>query len=223
MKRLSIRLILLWVSMAFFTSCGILSKGGNDKISDEEKEKYRVVLTLKDGTVVDGYIRSSLNDCASSVKVSSGYNGALTTYKAADLVSLVYPATVSDPQDIVWRPVFLKRKFSAKKEKMSKSPVLLRVVDNGDNVTYYACKTISITQGGFNGNIRYYTLEVSEYYSVRGNDFAIPLAKYNPSWSEKVRKKYLETYFGEYPELGKHIQEAKSTADVLAALESILN
>lgn len=171
------------------------AKNGRKKDRDEA---YRIVLTLKDGSLVNGYIRTSLMDGKSSVGVSETPKGSFKEYQAADVQSLVYPATQEDPDEVVYVPEKALKNtpnLLNKKGKEFKKPVFLRLIFEGKTITGYILPVVLSTT---NATTTTYYNSAQYYYKVKGEEIA------RPYWLDQKGitiggKKALKFYFKGHP------------------------
>ena len=74
-------------------------------IAKANPDDYRVILTLNDGTVIEGFLKGDI--MGDKIKVSEKFNGKSKTYATTDINTLVVPPSESDPTELTFLPVMV--------------------------------------------------------------------------------------------------------------------
>lgn len=177
-------------------------------VAGKKDESYKVIVTLKNGTVINGYIRSSLMDGAMKVSVSETPNGKSTTYPSADIKTLVYPPNDQDQSTITYVPSRAKKSVASLwgKGKEFKAPVMLRIIYEGKNITGYTLTCIDATA---TRNRVVYRNAYKYYFKKKGEEVAIPYY-YDIGGITIGLKSSLKKVFADYPGVIKAIEQDDS-------------
>ena len=175
---------------------------------------YHVRVTLKDGSVIDGYITTALKNYlrprVSEVGISSEYGGKAVKYTSDEVVSIVYPPSEKDTTTVVFHSVVAQSKmpnYLSKNPKAYKKPIFLRLVYDGDNVKGYAMPLLDRTFGQ-TMTILNYTWRY--FYKTSDGDMA------KAYWDDvddiiPGMKKVMKFYFREFPELQQMVDDKQLT------------
>ena len=200
-----IKAFLVFVLLAF---CSASANAGKDP------DDYRVILTLKDGSKVDGFINTALKNYfrprISEISVSSEFGGAEQKYTSDELVSIVFPPNEKDTTTVVYHSVMAQSKlpnYLSKNPKPYKKPIFLRLVYDGGNVKGYAMplfdRTFAQTM-----TILHYTWR----YFYKTEDSSMAKAYWDDT-DDIIpgMKKVMKLYFREFPELQEMVEKDQIT------------
>lgn len=182
----------------------------------KDPDDYHVIVTLKDGSKVDGFITTSLRNYlrprVSEVGVSSEFGGKSQKYTSDEVVSIVFPPNEKDTTTVVYHPIVAQSKlpnYLSKNPKPYKKPVFLRLVYDGENVKGYAMPLFDRTFGDtitvFHFTWRYFYLTADggtakAYWD--DTDGIIP-----------GMKKVMKFYLREFPELQQMVDDDELTPE----------
>ncbi len=169
----------------------------------------RVVLTLKDGTVINGYLRTALMPDKRTVGIGEAPKGKYMKYANSDIESLVLPASAENPEALTFIPV--KDRF-AERKKPNKEPSLMVKTFEGKHVTGYRFPTISdfTVSGGYPGGAQVTTTRITGIWGfscrVEGEEAAVSYWYNSPEGGRILVNpdaylKQLGKRFDKYPEL----------------------
>lgn len=180
----------------------------------DNPEDYHVILTLKDGSKVDGFITTALKNYLrpriSEIGVSREYGGTPQKYTSEDVVSIVFPPNEKDTTTVVYHSVLAQSKmpnYFSKNPKPYKRPVFLRLIYDGDNVKGYAMPLLDRTFAQ-TMTILHYTYRY--FYKTEGSDMA------KAYWDDTdgvipSMKKVMKFYLREFPELQQMVEDGNLT------------
>ncbi len=196
------------IAIALITSCAVNASAKKDP------DDYHVILTLKDGSKVDGFIKTALKNYLrpriSEISVSSEFGGKERKYTSDEVVSIVFPPNEKDTTTVVYHSVMAQSKlpnYFSKNPKAYKKPIFLRLVYIGDNVKGYAMplfdRTFGQTMTVFHFTWRY-------FYKTDRSDMA------KAYWDDTddiipSMKKVMKFYFREFPELQQMVDDEQLT------------
>lgn len=162
-------------------------------------DDFKVILTLKDGKVINGYIRTSLMGGAMKVGVSETPKGSYYEYETKDIASLVYPALKEDQEEIRYVPCRAIKKVPnlISKRKEYKAPVLLRQIYEGEKIIGYVLPCVDATT---NATTTYYTNTYQYLYRVKGEEVAEPYW-FASNGTVVGLKAAMKLVFKDYPEI----------------------
>lgn len=196
-----------------------------DKKQKKDDTSYHVQLYLRDGSIVDGFIRTSLNFEATSVGIGATPRGKFKTYNSEDIEKLVYPPSEEDPREIVWRPEFISKNDSGAYEAYSPVPVMMRESYDGRRVKGYigTCRFSTFTG---RQTIVYEVFRF--YYKLVGEDF---VRIYYTDMMTPKRKSFLRQPFVSFPAMQAFFDSddfdrhaaADNPESMLQVLDSILS
>lgn len=198
------------IAYALIASCALNANAKKD--SDD----YHVILTLKDGSKVEGYITTALKSYIrpriSEIGVSSEFGGKEQKYTSDEVVSIVFPPNEKDTTTVVYHSVLAQSKlpnYFSKNPKPYKKPVFLRLVYDGANVKGYAMPLFDRTFGQ-SMTILHYTWRY--FYKKDGSDIA------KAYWDDiddiiPSMKKVMKFYFREFPELQQMVENEQITPE----------
>lgn len=197
--------------LLFFTFSVIFPVDANAK---KDPVDYHVIVTLKDGTTVDGYITTALRNYfrprISEVGISSEFGGKPVKYTSDEVVSIVFPPSEKDTTTVIYHSVIAQSKmpnYLSKNPKAYKKPIFLRLVYNGNNVKGYAMplldRTFAQTMTVINYTWRY-------FYKTSDNEMA------KAYWDDvddiiPGMKKVMKFYFREFPEIQQMVDNEEIT------------
>ncbi len=101
----------------------------------KKKEPLRlpsIALTLNDGSVINGFLKSNLHYINKDISVSETVDGKKEKYKLTDIDSLV--VTYLDGEKMTLRPIYVWNGFF---KKVDKTPVLANLCYSSDKMTCY--------------------------------------------------------------------------------------
>lgn len=138
------------------------------------EDDFKVILSLKDGSVINGYIRTSLMGGAMKVGISETPKGSYYLYETKDIESLVYPALKEGQKEVRYVPSRALKKVATliSKSKEYKAEVLLRPVYKGEKVTGYVLPCVASTT--ISATMTYYTNTYQYLYKIEGEEVAVP-------------------------------------------------
>ena len=152
------------IAAVFMLFAGMPASAGNN-------DAYKVVLNLKDGRVIEGYIRTSLMDGKDRVGISAIPNGSYDTWTTSEIISLVYPPTETDTTTVIYVPSRATKRaptvFGTGPE--YRNPVLMRLIYEGKNVDGYV---IPCLEQNITPSVNYISNTYRYYYKVKGEDVA---------------------------------------------------
>lgn len=108
---------------------------GTDVAAAKKKEEIQlptITLTLNDGSVINGLLRSNLHYIKKNISVSETADGKKEKYQLTDIDSLV--VTYVDGEKMTLRPIYVWNGFF---KKVDKTPVLANVCYSSDKMTCY--------------------------------------------------------------------------------------
>ncbi|WP_289742292.1 hypothetical protein [uncultured Duncaniella sp.] len=197
-------------AVVFTTSCALAANAKDDP------EDYYVILTLKDGSKVDGYITTALKNYfrprISEIGVSSEYGGKPQKYTSEEVVSIVFPPNEKDTTTVIYHSVFAQSKmpnYFSKNPKPYKKAFFLRMIYDGDNVKGYVMplldRTFAQTMTILNYTWRY-------FYKTEDSDMA------KAYWEDTDgvipnMKKVMKFYLREFPELQQMVDDGQLTPE----------
>ena len=177
-NKLLLRFSLLAVVLFLFSGTASADK----KKKKNSEESFRVQLFLRDGSMVDGFIRTSLNFEATQVGVGETPKGKFKMYNSEDIDRLVYPPSEDDPREIVWRPEFISRSDSGAYKAYKDVPVMMREDFDGRRVKgYIGTYEYTVYTGRqaivYNVFRYYYKLDGEEFVRIYFTDMLTPKKK----------------------------------------------
>lgn len=179
---------------------------------DDDKELPRVILTLKSGEKIKGYLAYKMYLSAHFSKVYIYKSLKDTTsldYETTDIERLVFLADEKNPRGQVWLPLKTRIFGSAWKKKIYDKPKMLKQEYVGKHVIAYTVPimTQSLPTPSSSG----YTGEGMLYYClVKGTDIARVYWMYDSTAKLVIGgKAYVKKIFKDYPELKKEFKTKK--------------
>jgi hypothetical protein len=142
------------IAIAVFASQPAIAKANPDD--------YKVILTLNDGTVINGFLKGDI--MGDKIKVSETFKGKGKKYSTTDIKSLVFPPTESDEHELTFVPVMVHDNFELL-NKNPKNPRLLMKVYETDRMIGYISPAEDFT---FSPNMMSYWNSMKYYYHVKG-------------------------------------------------------
>lgn len=101
--------------------------------SAKEKTEYpKVILTLTDSSVFEGYLRCDLHGVNKKLSVSESADGKKISYKIEDIdsVKVIY----TDGDSLTFHPIYV---WDGMRRKVAKTPILSIICYSSDNITCY--------------------------------------------------------------------------------------
>ena len=213
MKKLLLFICLLVFSFAI---------NANAKKPKEKISYPKAVLTLNDGTVLNGYLRTDIYFIDFNILFSETEDGKSVKYKNEDVKSLVVKDCFEEGKDATFVPIYLY--FSSMK-KIIKHPFLVIKVFQGKHVkgyirpTHFENSTTSISFTGVMSSSTIYQSGTRQYiYNVDSDStmnrvyWLHRLVNGKPKYL-KSQMKDLKKEFAKYPQLLEAINEQGITAE----------
>ena len=188
------------------------SKEKKPKKADKHESQH-VILTMNDGTVIDGYLKGDI--MGKTIRVSEGdYRGAEKKYKVEDIQSLVF-TSINDSSSMVYEPVMVVDEFDD--DQSQKTRLLSKVYESDYIVGYYSPvqdyyeTTVwhyrgptSTKMGAGTGTwspstARHRRTTGQYYFQIKGNSVAIPYWRTIWSGSRSNVKHFIKHVFGHFP------------------------
>ncbi len=164
----------------------------------KERKVLYVILTLKDSTVVEGYLRSSsLTDRDFSVKISSDIEGKSEKYKIRNIEKMEIKSENGDSISGVWKPMFVNNGVGRYKGYIAENPVMLLSIYQGKNVNGYVGMIWCLVDP-LSG---YWKVLPCFYYQLPDMDYAKCFLIMKGTLFYKRHKKSLMREFADYPTL----------------------
>lgn len=182
--------------------------------AEEDPIDYHVIVTLKDGSKVDGFITTALKNYLrpriSEIGVSKSYGGTPEKYSSDEVVSIVFPPSEKDTTTVVFHSVMAQSKlpnYFSKNPKPYKKPIFLRLIYDGGNIKGYAMPLFDRTFGK-TITVLHYTWRY--FYKTEDSDVA---KAYWDDTDDVIpgMKKVLKLYFREFPELQEMVEDERIT------------
>lgn len=168
------------------------------KVQQDRHASDRVILTLKDGTVIEGYLKSDI--AGKQIKVAQGsYKGKTRKYRLEDIRSLAFPGDGSG-EATVYEPVMVLNDAGKQVRSLR---LLTRVYDS----PWLAGYTAPYTGWGIDAldhPMRFTT--ILYYYQVKGEDAAVNY--WDLQWADQgtyMVKTFLSITFKHYPSLVQQV------------------
>lgn len=164
----------------------------------KERKVLYAILTLKDSTVVKGYLRSSsLTDRDLSVKISPEIDGKSEKYKISNIEKMEIKSENGDSLRGVWRPMFVNNGVGRDKGYIAENPVMLLSIYQGKNVDGYVGMIWCLVDP-LSG---YWKALPCFYYQLPGMDYANCFLVMKGTFFYRRHKKSLMKEFADYPAL----------------------
>ena len=188
----------------------------------------KAVLTLNDGTVIEGYNRLTL-DFGAVVGISETTNGSFKTYYSKDIKSLdLYPRTGDAIHYETTLATRFNSAFAGGRVSIHSIPLILQVVFEGENVTGYVLDMDTNDEENTYKRTYYY------YYKVKDAEFAEIYWEKDSNMllqSGPGMKKQLKKEFSAWPEVVNWIDSkeykpkafTKNPLIVLEILDTVLD
>lgn len=197
----------------------------NAKKPKEKVSWPKAVLTLNDGTVLNGYLRIDIHDTGNYILFSETEDGKKTKYKNETIKSLFVKDCLGEGKDVTLLPV----KFYFREGKqILKNPVLAIQVFQGKHVKGYMRPTVfdhTTTNRSFSGIVSTFSVEEKgcwDYlYNVDSdNTINMPYWFYRPGKDKprnlKSNFNALKKTFEKYPQLLEIIEKQGITAEQIS-------
>ena len=195
----------------------------------KEKVVYpKAVLTLNDGTVINGYLRSDIHFMQERVLLSETEDGKEVKYKNETIVSLV--VKTDDGKDVKFEPIKL---YWNEGKKILKTPVLAIPNFQGKHVkgymypAYYDHTSTSISFSGIMSMTSYNTEEWWAIYNVdtdstRNRHYWVHAPTLKKQKTLKTCLKDMDTDFKEYPQVRETVEKQGLTKEQIDKDPTIL-
>ena len=162
-------------------------------IAKANPDDYKVILTLNDGTVINGFLKGDI--MSDKIKVSEKFKGKGKRYATTDIKSLVFPPTESDQQELTFVPVMVYD-FCELTGKKPKSPRLLMKVYETERMIGYISPAEDFS---FTPTMMSYWNSTKYYYYVKGEKRAYAYWKIIVHAKVIGLKKMLKNRFKRFP------------------------
>lgn len=184
-------------------------------MASAKNDPPQAVLTLNDGTVINGYLRQNIHSVYNKVPVSETADGKKTNYKTKDVQSLV--VTMPDGMTETYIPIYTWDKY---RKKVEKDPMLAIVDFKGKHVTGYAYPSVyeqtsaAVPSSNFQSYTRtsdawlYYYVVDTDNQRIRCFWSYIPSKKPSKSFVKNLKKD-----FKEYPVVAETVEAEGITAE----------
>ena len=183
--------LLLVLTIAMFTWQSASAKANPDD--------YKVILTLNDGTVINGFLKSDI--MGDKIKVSETFKGKGKKYATTDIKTLVFPPTESDERELTFVPVMVHDNHELV-NKNPKSPRLLMKVYETERMIGYISPAEDFT---FTPTMMSYWNSMKYYYQVKGEKRAYTYWKVYVNAKVIGLKKMLKKCFKRFPAVKDYI------------------
>ena len=183
---------------------------------NKEKTYPNVTLTLNDGTVIDGFLRSDLHNAGGKVSVSVNPDGKKMSYKISEINSL--NVTDSDSENVMYIPIHIWDSYS---KKVDKNPYLATICFKGNHVTGYRMPAQYIRSSAAvpSSNFQSYSWKYEAWffcYKTDDNDIIKIFYTYIPVKKAPNLKSIIKDArknFKEYPVVAENIENEGITAE----------
>ena len=186
-----ITLLLFVLAIALFSWQPAIAKANPDD--------YKVILTLNDGTVIEGFLKGDI--MGDKIKVSEKFNGKSKKYATTDIKTLVFPPTESDPSELTFVPVMVHDNHELV-GKNPKSPRLLMKVYETERMIGYISPAEDFS---FTPTMMSYWNSMKYYYFVKGEQRAYTYWKIFVNAKILGLKKMLKKCFKRLPYVQDYI------------------
>ena len=175
----------------------------------------KAVLTLSDGTVINGYLRENIHHVYHKVPISETVDGKKINYKTKDIQSLV--VTMPDGTAETYILIYTWDQY---KKKAEKEPMLAVVDFKGNHVIGYAYPSLyeqtsaAVPSSYFQSYTR--TRDAWLYYYVVDTDKERVRCFWSYIPSKKTSKKFIKNLkkdFKEYPFVAETVEAEGITAE----------
>lgn len=168
-------------------------------IAKANPDDYRVILTLNDGTVIEGFLKGDI--MGDKIKVSEKFNGKSKKYATTDIKTLVFPPSESDPTELTFLPVMVHDNHELV-NRNPKSPRLLMKVYETDRMIGYISPAEDFS---FSPTMISYWNSMKYYYQVKGEQRAYTYWKVVVNAKVIGLKKMLKKCFKRFPYVKDYI------------------
>lgn len=206
MKKINYLLIVL--SIALFTWQPAIAKANPDD--------YKVILTLNDGTVIEGFLKGDI--MGDKIKVSEKFNGKAKKYATTDIKTLVFPPTGSDPEQLTFVPVMVHDNHELL-NRNPKNPRLLMKVYETDRMIGYISPAEDFS---FSPTMISYWNSMKYYYQVKGEQRAHTYWKVVVNAKVIGLKSMLKKCFKRFPYVKDYIDSKEFNSKVFFKNPEIL-
>jgi len=186
-----VKLFLLVMVVAMLTCPPAAAKANPDD--------YKVILTLNDGTVIEGFLKGDI--MGDKIKVSEKFNGKSKKYSTTDIRSLVFPPTESDARELRFIPVMVHDNHELMGRNPKNPRLLMKVYETERMIGYispaedYSFTPTVITSWN---SLKY-------YYQVKGDKRAYTYWKVVVNAKVIGLKKMLKKCFKRFPYVKNYI------------------
>lgn len=173
-----------------------------------------VTAIMSDGTRMEGFTKTNLNDYLkgpkSKIGISDEFKGKEKIYTSKEISELIFPPNEKAETPAIYRSVLAQKympNMFNKNPKTYKEPIFLRCVYDGKNIKGYAraCRSSTYTP-----SITRVAYTWCYYYKVKDEDVAKTFWVDTNDLMPGIRK-VMKFYFREFPEIQQMIEEGTLT------------
>ena len=183
------KFLFLAIAIAVFTWQPAIAKANPDD--------YKVILSLNDGTVIDGFLKGDI--MGDKIKVSETFKGKGKKYATSDIKSLVFPPTESDERELVFVPVMVHDNHELVNKNPKTTRLLMKIYETERMIGYVA----PAEDFSFSPTMISYWNSMKYYYYVKGEKRAYSYWKVVVNAKVIGLKKMLKRCFKRFP----HVQD----------------
>lgn len=187
-----ITLLFLVLTMALFAWQPAIAKANPDD--------YKVILTLNDGTVINGFLKGDL--MGDKIKVSETFKGKGKKYSTPDIKSLVFPPTESDERELTFVPVMIHDNHELVNRNPKTPRLLMKVYETERMIGYVA----PAEDFSFTPTMMTYWNSLKYFYHVKGEQRAYSYWKVVVNAKVIGLKKMLKKCFKRFPHVQDYIE-----------------
>jgi hypothetical protein len=166
-------------------------------VSFAKKDPAKVKMTLKDSTVVEGYLRSDLSNRETVISVSMEPEGKKVKYDIDKVEKLLLLAETDSSKTIECVPLHVFSSMKSGKGFISDAPMMLFLTYQGKNVNGYVGKVWVYNSVAWNE-------EPIAYYKLSDSQVAKPFLNFGTIFRKS--KNTMADSFKEYPALVEELE-----------------
>jgi hypothetical protein len=166
----------------------------------------KVKLVLKDSTVVDGYLRSTLTDRDTVIAVSPDAKGKKEKYGISRVEKLLLLSSTDSVKPLECVPLHVFSSMRSGKGSISDSPMMLFLLYKGKHVDGYFGRVWVYNSVAWNA-------EPIAYYKLAGSQIAKPYLNFGTIFRKSIKK--MEDSFMEYPALVEELENGTLTTKAI--------